>query len=56
MVAAGAVVAPGTVVKSGEIWGGELLPCQRMLLAAGEACMGPAVRQAGRHVGLWRRL
>ncbi len=23
MVAAGAVVAPGTVVRSGEIWGGE---------------------------------
>ena len=24
MVAAGAVVAPGTVVRSGEIWGGEV--------------------------------
>ncbi len=35
MVAAGAVVAQGTVVKSGEIWGGEA------------ACRWPAVRWFG---------
>lgn len=42
MVAAGAVVAPGTVVKEGEIWGGNPARCLRAMKPAESSFLGPS--------------
>lgn len=44
MVAAGAVVAPGTVVRSGEIWGGE---CRAAGVTCGNASRGTLLKIRG---------
>ena len=47
MVAAGAVVAPGTVVRSGEIWGGEVA-CLLLALQLRIALPCSSVRSGGK--------